>query len=166
MCSRHVSSCQVDSPFGAWHVESCQEGLHRLTLVEMRELDLTVPVHIIDQLKPPAVCVLLQDWMSAYFQSVLNVKALEVPPVCPSVFHSGRFREKVWREIYENLHIGETASYGEIATRVGSPGASQAWVYILQNILAYFVVKKLNKFRNIEGIHIHCVEEYRSQCRL
>ena len=162
MCSRHFSSCQLDSPFGAWHVEFCQKGLHRLTLVEMRELDLTVPVHIIDQLKPPAVCVLLQDWMSAYFHSVLNVEALEVPPVCPSVFHSGRFREKVWRESYENLQIGETASYGEIATRVGSPGASQALVYILQKILAYFVVKKLNKFRNIEGIHIHCGEEYKS----
>ena len=36
------------------------------------------------------------------------------------------FKLILLKAIYENLHIGETASYGEIARRVGSPGASQA----------------------------------------
>ena len=64
--------------------------------------------------------------MAAYFEEEPGLMKMDLPPVCPSVFQEERFREKVWREIYLNLHLGETASYGEIATRVGSPGASQA----------------------------------------
>ena len=46
--------------------------------------------------------------------------------MCETVFDSDKFRQRVWREIYLNLSFGQTASYGEVARRVGSAGASQA----------------------------------------
>ena len=124
MCD--VKNCKIKSPFGIWNVQSCQEGLHRLSLVEMTDLDRTIVVEIAGEVKPNPVCQSLLQWMSAYFGNIFKVKTMELPPVCQSVFQDGRFRERVWQEIYQHLHIGETASYGEIARRLGSPGASQA----------------------------------------
>ena len=46
--------------------------------------------------------------------------------MCPEVFRGGGFREKVWQRIYRELGVGETATYGDIAARCGSHGASQA----------------------------------------
>ena len=123
MCD--VENCKIKSPFGIWNVESCQEGLHKLSLMEIIDLDTNIQVDTAEG-KPNSVCLTLLEWMSAYFENISKVKTMELPPVCPSIFQHGRFRERVWQEIYENLHIGETASYGEIARRVGSPGASQA----------------------------------------
>ena len=123
MCD--VKKCKIKSPFGIWNVQCCQEGLHKLSLVDITDLDLSIQVDI-DGVKPNSVCLTLLEWMSAYFENIVMVKTKELPPVCHSTFQKGRFRERVWKEIYENLHVGETASYGEIARRVGSPGASQA----------------------------------------
>lgn len=43
----------------------------------------------------------------------------------PLVFRGTRFQQRVW-EALRQIPFGQTSSYGELAQRVGSPGASRA----------------------------------------
>ena len=65
------------------------------------------------------------NWLKLYFEDVSSCDSAKLPAVCDIVFSKGGFKEKAWREIYSNLHIGDTATYGEVAMRCGSPGASR-----------------------------------------
>ena len=123
MCETFL--CHLSSPFGQWEAVSCKEGLHKLSLEEMTDLNLNLSVHT-DPVNASPVSLNLQEWMSIYFKTVHKVKTMQLPSVCQSVFERGRFKERVWQEIYENLHLGETASYGEIAKRLESPRAFRA----------------------------------------
>ena len=62
MCVSDVHSSKVKSPFGLWKVEGCKEGLHRLSLVEMVDLDLSVQVDV-EGAKDSAVYLHLEVWM-------------------------------------------------------------------------------------------------------
>jgi methylated-DNA-[protein]-cysteine S-methyltransferase len=43
----------------------------------------------------------------------------------PFEFHGTDFQQRVWNELCE-IPLGETVSYGELARRLGTPGASRA----------------------------------------
>ena len=119
-----VKSYHVISPVGVWEVIECDRGLHWVKLDKDQgpEIDMGLEIKIVeDNVKRTEVV----KWMTAYFKDIDNLDAVTLPQVCPVVFSKNRFKEKVWREIYENLGVGETATYGEIAKRCGSPGASQ-----------------------------------------
>lgn len=119
-----VRNYHVECPVGVYNVEECDEGLHRVKIddSEVCDIDTTVPVEVVEGKKKTEFVA----WLKEYFEKSKKLPSLELPSVCSSVFNEGKFRHKVWREIYRNLSFGETASYGEVARRVGSPGASQA----------------------------------------
>ena len=119
-----IKSYHVISPVGVWKVDECVVGLHwvKLDKDQGSEIDTDLEIKIVeDNVKKTE----LLRWLTVYFEDIDNLDAVTLPRVCPVVFSKNRFKEKVWREIYENLHVGETATYGEIAKRCGSPGASQ-----------------------------------------
>ena len=62
MCNCDVHSSKVKSPFGLWKVEGCKDGLHRLSLVEMVDLDLNIKVDV-DGAQDSAVFLHLEVWM-------------------------------------------------------------------------------------------------------
>ena len=114
----------VISPVGVWEVIECDRGLHLVKLDKDQgpEIDIGLEIKIVeDNVKKTEVVM----WMTAYFEDIDHLDGVTLPRVCPVVFSKNGFKEKVWREIYENLDVGETATYGEIAKRCGSPGASQ-----------------------------------------
>ena len=57
--------------------------------------------------------------LAAYFASELREFDLPLAP------HGTDFQKKVWRELCR-IPYGETISYGELARRIGQPGASRA----------------------------------------
>lgn len=105
-------------------MDECVRGLHwvKLGKDQSSEIDTDLEVKISeDNVKKTE----LVTWLTVYFEDIGNLETVTLPRVCPAVFNKNGFKEKVWREIYENLPVGETATYGEIAMRCGSPGASQ-----------------------------------------
>ena len=122
-----INSYKVKCPVGEYNVEQCEEGLHRVKLEnynENRDIDRGEEVEMIendDSEEPEFV-----EWLREYFVKSQKFFKLELPRVCETVFDSDKFRQRVWREIYLNLSFGQTASYGEVARRVGSAGASQS----------------------------------------
>ena len=124
MCD-YLESIKVLSPVGVWEVQFCKSGLHwvKLEKGQSQNIDLNVKVEVTGgrDFNYPLV-----KWLSVYFESIWSLKSISLPVVCPVVFRGGGFREKVWQKIYQELGVGETATYGEIAARCGSHGASQA----------------------------------------
>ena len=62
----------------------------------------------------------VHDVLAAYFAG--DIDALDALDVAPQ---GTDFRQMVWKELRE-VRAGETVSYGELATRVGAPGAARA----------------------------------------
>jgi O-6-methylguanine DNA methyltransferase len=62
----------------------------------------------------------VHDILSAYFRG--DVDALDALAVAPQ---GTNFRQLVWKALRE-VRAGETVSYGELAARVGAPGAARA----------------------------------------
>jgi len=62
----------------------------------------------------------VRDRLTAYFDGDLD--ALDAIDVAPE---GTLFKQLVWKALRE-VRAGETVSYGELATRVGAPGAARA----------------------------------------
>ncbi|HTD49020.1 MAG TPA: methylated-DNA--[protein]-cysteine S-methyltransferase [Acidimicrobiia bacterium] len=62
----------------------------------------------------------VHDVLSAYFAG--DIDALDTLAVAPQ---GTEFRQRVWKELRE-IRAGSTISYGELAARVGAPGAARA----------------------------------------
>jgi O-6-methylguanine DNA methyltransferase len=62
----------------------------------------------------------VHDALSAYFAG--DIDALDTIAVAPQ---GTEFRQRVWKELRE-IRAGFTVSYGELAARVGAPGAARA----------------------------------------
>lgn len=100
--------CVMDSPVGRLHI-TAQDGC--ITGVDRTNLPL-VPAH------DP----LLQDCvrqLSEYFARQRTVFDL---PLC---LNGTSFRQRVWAELMR-IPYGTVISYGEMARRIGQPGASRA----------------------------------------
>jgi len=93
-------------------------GPRRLNRLEGRLSRWFPPHEIVDA--PNAVLDLTHDWLSEYFGGVSA--AIEGIPLD---LRGAAFEQRVWRALRE-IPPGETTSYGEIARRLGSPGAPRA----------------------------------------
>jgi methylated-DNA-[protein]-cysteine S-methyltransferase len=62
----------------------------------------------------------VRDALAAYFAG--DIDALDTIAVAPQ---GTEFRQRVWKELRE-IRAGTTVSYGELAARVGAPGAARA----------------------------------------
>ena len=123
-----TTECRVTSPAGVWTVRSCERGLHWLKLGPDQgpAIDPGVPVTVVEgEVGKVGSTAGVVNWLKLYFEDVSSCDSAKLPAVCDTVFSKGGFKEKAWREIYSNLHIGDTATYGEVARRCGSPGASR-----------------------------------------
>src|SRR5690242_16333409 len=65
-------------------------------------------------------CAGVRDKLAAYFAG--DCDALDTIDVAPE---GTLFKQLVWKALRE-VHAGETISYGELAARVGAPGAARA----------------------------------------
>ena len=67
-----------------------------------------------------------KHWLDIYFSG-------KQPNFCPKIEYTGtNFQKKVWRSIMQ-LNIGETATYGKIAKRVGCKSAQAVGQAISRN---------------------------------
>ena len=124
MSQCQIESYQVMTPVGIWRVKECDGGLHwvKLDKDQAEKIDTSIDVTVVENIAKETALV---QWLTVYFEDICNVDDIRLPRVCPVVFSKNGFRERVWREIYENLHVGETTNYGMIARICGSEGASQ-----------------------------------------
>lgn len=85
------------------------------------ELDFDRPATAPGELPLPARAIAdaLRNWLEGYFSGVRP--AIEVP-LAP---HGTLFQREVWGALRQ-IPYGETASYGEIAARIGRPSAVRA----------------------------------------
>lgn len=90
---------------------------NRLTRLERRLVRWFPPHEIVD--RESDVIARARRWLQAYFDGVAAAVDL------PLDMHGAPFEKRVWRALLE-IPAGRTASYGEIAKRLGSPSASRA----------------------------------------
>ena len=62
------------------------------------------------------------NWWQNYF---VSKQVIELD-ICPEIANPDKFRQKVWLILKENVHFGQTISYGELASLSGSPKACQS----------------------------------------
>lgn len=114
----------VDSPLGPVFVGGSAEGLHRIDFVtDVRDLDWFV-VRLEQDTGEPAerdaeAAREAREQLRAYFAGERFEFDL------PLAARGTAFQQEVWRALRE-IPCGETATYGEIARRLGRPGASRA----------------------------------------
>lgn len=104
----------LDSPFGNILVAWSDRGLERVGIGASVERMADPAWRFVRQLDCPAT-----RQLRAYFAGTLRVFDL------PVVLEGTAFQKKVWQDL-ARIPYGQTASYGEIGARVGSPNASRA----------------------------------------
>ena len=110
----------VESPVGPLRIEASADGLVALSWT--RPLANTLPVRGASPEIDRAYRHLRQGaaWLRAYFSSH------SFPPPLPPLMPAGTaFQKAVWRQLL-TIPPGATTTYGEIARRLGMPGASRA----------------------------------------
>jgi len=105
----------MDSPIGELLLVGDGEALHGVYMQEGRK-----PVRISPKWeRSPAALADVQGQLREYFAG--DRQTFDTP----LVMHGSEFEQRVWSELRE-IPYGETASYGEIAGRVGRPSAARA----------------------------------------
>jgi AraC family transcriptional regulator, regulatory protein of adaptative response / methylated-DNA-[protein]-cysteine methyltransferase len=89
----------------------------RMLATQLRRMQRATPGHLLPGTHPHLDALAAQ--LDAYFAG--DLETFDVPLAAPG----SPFQEAVWREIAAIPH-GETLSYGEIARRIGRPGAVRA----------------------------------------
>jgi AraC family transcriptional regulator of adaptative response/methylated-DNA-[protein]-cysteine methyltransferase len=113
-----------DTPLGPMIAGATDEGLCLLEFADRRMLEAQVK-RLQTLLKEPLVpgdhAHLDQafDELKRYFAGTLRAFTV------PLVFRGSPFEERVWRALVQ-IPYGETVSYAQLASRVGSPGAQRA----------------------------------------
>ena len=125
-----IQENKVSSPIGNWRIQGCQDGLHLIKLCDEVTNDNFLElgsgsVRLLTG-KASECAEDFRLWSSAYFSGKWPTKE---PKICPEVATSNsdtKFRQKVWLVLKENVQIGETISYGDLAKLCGKAGASRA----------------------------------------
>jgi methylated-DNA-[protein]-cysteine S-methyltransferase len=108
----------MDSPVGPLEVVSDGESITHVLFVD--DDVAMLPTAMTSSTPKDVVLAEAQRQLTAYFAGELNEFDLPLAPV------GTPFQRRVWHEL-EQIPYGETASYGEIAVRLGlPPGASRA----------------------------------------
>ena len=115
---------QLDTPLGPMLAVASEDGVCLLEFVDRRAMCVQVatlrkhfPQHVVPGSNDPLDK--LADELARYFAGALT--AFTVPLIHPG----SPFQAAVWSAL-KAIPFGETTSYGEIARRIGRPGASQA----------------------------------------
>jgi methylated-DNA-[protein]-cysteine S-methyltransferase len=113
----HLATTSIETPLGAYTLLANESGL-----VRAKPADATAPAPLAAPVRSAAERMLARA--RAAFESYFagSCAALLELPVDPQ---GSEFQRRVWRALRE-IPLGTTASYGEIALRVGSPGAARA----------------------------------------
>ena len=98
----------LDSPLGLIRIEATDRGIRRIDFVTERETDM-----------PNGHTSLAREQLEQYFKGKRRLFTFS----CES--QGTAFQKAVW-EALRNIPYGETATYGEIARRVGRPRAVRA----------------------------------------
>jgi methylated-DNA-[protein]-cysteine S-methyltransferase len=112
----------VESPVGPLVLGETDGLLQGLRLPEVADDGTRTPSPAPDWLpadRPTRLLQLVADQLAAYFAGELT--QFDVPLRLAGT----TFQQRVWQELRE-IPYGSTATYGEIAERLGSPGASRA----------------------------------------
>jgi methylated-DNA-[protein]-cysteine S-methyltransferase len=112
-----AASLLMDSPVGPLEVVSDGESITHVLFVDDVAL---LPNALASHTSSDPLLVEAHRQLSAYFDGNLDEFDLPLAPAGTD------FQRRVWHQL-EQIPFGETASYGEIATRLGMPpGASRA----------------------------------------
>jgi methylated-DNA-[protein]-cysteine S-methyltransferase len=112
-----IAALSIDTPIGRYALVANETGLVSAKPAENAPLPAaSVPARSAAQ----RMVERARDALERYFAgSPAELAALPLDP------HGSEFQRRVWRALRE-IPLGATASYGEIARRVGSPGAARA----------------------------------------
>jgi methylated-DNA-[protein]-cysteine S-methyltransferase len=105
----------VDSPIGPLLVVAQDGAVCRLDMLDDPDVEATADVGVRDD----AMLVEARAQLAAYFAGQRRTFDL------PLRLEGTDFQRRVWAALQE-IPYGETVSYGELAARLGSPGASRA----------------------------------------
>jgi AraC family transcriptional regulator of adaptative response/methylated-DNA-[protein]-cysteine methyltransferase len=115
---------RLPTPLGPMLACVSDAGVHllefadrRMLATQLRRMQRTTPGHLLPGTHPHLDALSAQ--LDAYFAG--GLERFDVPLAAPG----SPFQEAVWREIAA-IPCGETVSYGEIARRIGRPGAVRA----------------------------------------
>lgn len=120
--SAQVRTMVVESPVGPLVLGESGGRLQGLRLPEVADDGTLTPSPAPDwppSDRPTPLLQLVADQLAAYFGGELTQFEL------PLRLDGTTFQQRVWQELRE-IPYGSTATYGEIAERLGSPGASRA----------------------------------------
>jgi methylated-DNA-[protein]-cysteine S-methyltransferase len=110
-----VLTTTVDSPLGPLTLTASDGALTRLAMENQRHAPAASPEWVRDDTWFAPVT----EQLDAYFAG--DLKEFDVPLRMTGT----GFQQRVWEGL-RTIPYGETLSYGELATRVGSPGGSRA----------------------------------------
>jgi methylated-DNA-[protein]-cysteine S-methyltransferase len=112
-----LAATSIDTPLGRYALVATEAGL-----VSAKPADSAPAARAPAHMRSAAERIL--DQARAAFASYFagSAAALDALPLDP---HGSEFQRQVWRALRE-IPLGATASYGEIARRIGRPGAARA----------------------------------------
>lgn len=110
---------RLDSPIGPLVVEVSAEGVTSIRFVDSGQGEGPCEGRGEDEARAAGRCESVEA-LGAYFAG--DLEAIDSVRVAPA---GTAFQLRIWREL-RAIPAGQTASYGEIARRVGRPGAARA----------------------------------------
>jgi methylated-DNA-[protein]-cysteine S-methyltransferase len=110
-----LATATIETPLGRYALVASEVGL-----VAARPAGTTPPASGAASAGAKRMLARARTAFERYFAGAAD--ALAALPVDP---HGSEFQRRVWRALRE-IPLGATASYGEIAQKVGSPGAARA----------------------------------------
>ncbi|CAF1175439.1 unnamed protein product [Rotaria magnacalcarata] len=128
MCE--ISSSICTSPIGLLSLTYCSKGLHFIGQIKsindesfLPDENQTVEIQSWHgKLTMPESCL---NWLRTYFHT--PKKLTKTPELCPNVAsEKGSFQESVWRALLDNVHFGQTITYGQLAELAGNKKAARA----------------------------------------
>jgi len=140
-----VRSYIVDTPIATFEIVSCIKGLHELNLKKLKEEIVNSKDELIgfdngeifdtDKIAIDAIidgeiyeaAQSCADYLKYYFNFNNEKKAAHLPDFCwQSICKSPSFTETVLKSLVENVKVGETISYKNLAAKSGSANATRA----------------------------------------
>ncbi|CAF1263269.1 unnamed protein product [Adineta steineri] len=128
MCE--ISSSICSSPIGHLAIDYCPQGLHFIIQVPTINdktfiADENQPIEIVSTTGKDSLPKSCLQWLDSYFHS--KEKILITPELCPAVItKNDSFQANVWRTLLNQVHYGQTVTYGELAELAGNKRAARA----------------------------------------
>ncbi|XP_070540277.1 methylated-DNA--protein-cysteine methyltransferase-like [Ptychodera flava] len=126
-----LSTARLSSPIGEIIVNACSKGVHKIQLSAAESprykeglSDKVVEIERDDGQSPVLnQCV---GWLKVYFSDIDEARKMTLPPLHVTTMKPDSFTANVWKTLTEEIPVGQTISYGELAGMVGNVKASRA----------------------------------------